>query len=59
MKTAVRDIDPKLADLLNALSSFFGIKAVAVKANEEIIYRKGMFEPVRDMQVIVQQRKWG
>jgi len=59
MKTAIRDIDSHLADLLNEFNKSFGLKAVAVKANEEIVYRSGVFEPVRDMQVIIQRRRWG
>ena len=58
-KNKIRDTDPKLADLLNNINKVFGIKAVGVKVGEEIIYRSGVFDPVRDMQVIIQQKRWG
>lgn len=57
-KSSIREADPQLADLLNKLS-VFKPKAIAVKVGDEIIYRTGIFDPVRDMSVIVQQRKWG
>lgn len=46
MKNKVRDADPDLADLINLIKTHFGIKAVAVKVGDEVIYRSGTFEPI-------------
>jgi len=58
-KPYVRQVDPAMADLLNQIKATFGIQAVAVKVGEEIIYRSGQFQSVRDLTVEMPRSRWG
>jgi len=46
-KNKIREVDPDLADWLNLIKDNFGIKAVAVRVGDEIIYRKGNFDSIK------------
>ena len=58
-KPTVRQADPVIAELLNKIKTTFGIQAVAVKVGEEIIYRSGQFQSVRDLTVAMPRSRWG
>lgn len=59
MKTSVRYYDPDMSDWLNGIHKAFGIQAVGVEVDGNVIYRTGKFDGVRDTQVIIQQKRWG
>ena len=48
-KNPVRETDPGLADWLNALNKAFNVSAVAVRVGDKIIYRRGTFDPPKQI----------
>ena len=57
-KARVREISPEIADCLNITISAFNCEAYEViDANKNVIYKKGEFQPPRDLRVKIQKNR--